>query len=69
MARSWMSGDSSRGGAAVGTASKQAVFAGADCEDSPCIRKSSEDGTEAAEGAAENRNTDSSNITWREMIM
>jgi len=38
-------------------------------EESPCIRNSSEGGTEAADGAAANGNTDSSNMTWREMII
>jgi len=35
------------------------VLAGAVVEESPCIRKSSEDGMEAADGAAENGNMDS----------
>jgi len=33
-------------------------------EDSPCIKKSSEDDMEAADGAVENGNTNSSKITW-----
>ena len=45
------------------------VLAGAVVEESPYIRKSSEDGMEAADGAAENGNMDPSKITWREMIM
>ena len=45
------------------------MLAGAIKEESPCIRKSSEDGMEAADGAAENGNMDPSKITWREMIM
>jgi len=44
---------------AVGPASSGAVVAGVVEEDSPCIRKSSEDGMEAADGAAENGNTNS----------
>jgi hypothetical protein len=38
-------------------------------EESPCIRNSSEDGTEAGDGVATNGNTDSSKMTWREMII
>jgi len=53
----------------VGPASSGAVVAGVVEEDSPCIRKSSEDGMDAADGAAENGNTNSSKITWREMMM
>jgi len=42
---------------AVGPTSSEAVVAGVVEEDSPCIRKSSEDGMEAADGAAEKGNT------------
>ena len=45
------------------------VFAGAVEEVRFCIRKSSDDGMEPADGAAENGNTDSSKITWREIMM
>jgi hypothetical protein len=50
-------------------ASDRWVFAGAVEEVRSCIRKSSDDGMEAADGAAENGNTDSSKITWREIMM
>jgi hypothetical protein len=65
IARSSSSGDIS----SVVSTSSGVVLAGAVREDSPCIRKSSEDGMEAADGAAENGNMDSSKITWREMII
>ena len=46
-----------------------AVVVGVIEEDSPYIRKSSEDGMEAADGATEKGNTNSSKITWWEMMM
>ena len=50
-------------------ASDGGVLAGAGKEVRSCIRKSSDDGMEPADGAAENGNTDSSKITWREIMM
>lgn len=50
-------------------ASDGVVLAGDVQEVRPCIRKSSDDDMEAADGAAENGNTDSSKMTWREMMM
>jgi len=60
---------SARNGSLLVAASGGVVLTGVGEEESPCIRKSSEDGMEAADGAAENGNTDSSKMTWREMIM
>ena len=45
------------------------MLAGAGKEVRSCIRKSSDDGMEPADGAAENGNTDSSKMTWREVMM
>ena len=56
-------------GSSLVAASGGVVLAGVGEEESPRIRKSSEDGMEAADGATENENTDSSKMTWREMIM
>lgn len=66
---SWMIAGSRSAGRVSSLSVVSCAGMGAGEGDKVCIKNSSEDGTEAADGAAANGNTSSSKMTCREMIM